>query len=70
MKPPVHPAILKYTSGELSAGQAADLLGPTATVADVIVMAKNAGLGPPRQSARDEATELAHARAILGIRQP
>jgi predicted HTH domain antitoxin len=63
----IHPAIQKYASGELSAGQAADLLGVSASVADVIVMARSAGLEPPRQSPEDAAAELARARALLGI---
>jgi hypothetical protein len=66
----VHPVILRYASGKLSANQAAGLLGDKATVADVIVMARNAGLEPPRQSPAEAEAELAHARAILGFKPP
>ena len=68
MSPPVHPAIRRYAAGEISAMQAAGLLGDRATVADVIVMARMAGLEPPRQPLEAERAELARARAVLGLR--
>lgn len=67
MKPPVHPAIIQYANGTISALKAADLLGNMITVAEVILMTKAAGLSPPRQTPEREQAELAHARHVLGM---
>ena len=67
MTDPVHPAIRRYASGEISAMQAATLLGVKANVADVIVMAARAGFAPPEPPPEQQAAELAHAKRILGI---
>jgi hypothetical protein len=67
MNHPVHPVILRYAAGELSANQAAGLLGDPATVADVLMMAREAGLQPPPQPAHLARAELARARMILGL---
>lgn len=67
---PVHPAIRRYAAGELSAMQAADLLGPSATIADVIVMLRQAGLQPPEPPPDQARAELAHARHVLGLDRP
>lgn len=63
----IHPVILRYAAGELSAMQAADQLGLNATVADVIVMLRQAGLPPPEPPPEQMRAELAHARRILGL---
>ena len=47
--------------------QAATELGVWATVADVIVMLRQAGLQPPRPPREQEEAELAHARRVLGL---
>jgi hypothetical protein len=67
MSDPVHPVILRYASGEISAMQAAGLLGRRATVADVIVMLRQAGLKLPRPPPEQERAELEHARQVLGF---
>jgi hypothetical protein len=64
---PVHPAIRRYSAGEISAGKAADLLGEKATVADVFVMTRQAGLPLPRPPREQEEAELAHALKVLGL---
>ncbi len=64
---PVHPAIRRYAAGEISAAKAADIVGEKATVADVFVMTRQAGLPLPRQSHEKEQAELAHALKILGL---
>ncbi len=66
MTDPVNPIIRRYANGEISAMQAAGLLGEPTSVADVIVMLKQAGLSPPRPPPEQEAAELAHARRVLG----
>lgn len=63
----LHPAIQRYADGEISATQAAGLLGGRATVADVLMMLRDAGLEPPRQAPDLARAELARARAILGL---
>lgn len=67
MTSPVHPAIVRYAAGEISANKAADLLGPGATVADVFVLTRQAGLSPPLPPAEQQRAELAHAIRILGL---
>jgi hypothetical protein len=49
--------------------QAASALGDHATVADVIVMLRQAWLKPPHPPADQERAELAHARHVLGLDQ-
>jgi hypothetical protein len=63
----VHPAIRRYAAGEISAGKAADMLGERATVADVFVMTRQAGLPLPRPRREQEQSELAHALKVLGL---
>ncbi len=63
----VHPAILRYAAGGISAMQAASELGGSASVADVIVMLRQAGLKPPRPPPEQERAELERARQILGL---
>jgi hypothetical protein len=67
MNGPVHPAIRHYAAGEISASKAADMLGERATVADVFVMTRQAGLPLPRQSPKQEQAELKHALKVLGL---
>ena len=67
MNDPIHPAIRRYAAGKTSAMRAADELGGTATVADVIVMTRQAGLKPPEPSPEQAMAELAHARHVLGL---
>ena len=67
MTDPVHPAIRRCAAGELSAMQAADQLGLRATVADVIVMLRQAGLQPPEPPPEQMRAKLAHARRVLGL---
>jgi hypothetical protein len=69
MTPDTLTTLKRYSAGEISAMQAATLLGEPHSVADVIVMARQAGLQPPRQSPEQERAELDHARRILGIGQ-
>lgn len=64
---PVHPAIRRYSAGEIPAWKAADLLGPGATVADVYVLTRRAGLPLPRPPREREEAELAHALKVLGL---
>lgn len=63
----VHPAIRCYAAGEISAAKAADMVSNKATVADVFVMTKQAGLPLPRPSREREQAELAHALKVLGL---
>lgn len=70
MTGPVHPAVLRYAAGEISAMQAATLLGVWASVADVIVMMRQAGLKRPERPIEVERAELDHARRVLGIAPP
>jgi hypothetical protein len=63
----VHPAIRRYAAGDISASQAAGMLGERATVADVFVMTRQAGLGVPRQSREQETTEFAQVLRVLGL---
>jgi hypothetical protein len=67
MKQNVHPALTQYANGTISALRAASLLGNMATVAEVIIWTKAAGLLPPRPSPEQEAAELARARHILAM---
>jgi hypothetical protein len=67
MNQPVHPAIRRYAAGEISASKAADMLGDRATVADVFVMTRRAGLPLPRPSREQEQAELEHALKVLGL---
>jgi len=68
MNPPVHPAIRRYSAGEISASKAADMLGNRATVADVFVMTRQSGLPLPRPSREQEQAELDHALKVLGLK--
>jgi hypothetical protein len=61
------PIITRYAGGEISAMQAAGLLGGDATVADVIVMLRRAGLMPPEPPPERARAELEHARLIFGV---
>lgn len=67
MNDPVHPAIRRYAAGEISAMRAASVLGGRATVADVIVLLRQAGLRPPEPPPEQARAELAHARRVLGL---
>ena len=67
MNEPVHPAIRRYSAGEVSASKAADMLGERATVADVFVMTRQAGLPLPRPPREQEEAELKHALKVLGL---
>ena len=69
MTEPIHLAIQRYAAGEISASTAADLLGDRATVADVFVMTRQAGLRPPRQPGEQEQAKLRHALKVLGLEQ-
>ncbi len=60
-------AIRLYSAGEISATKAADMLGQKATVADVFVMTREAGLPLPRPPREQEQAELAHALKVLGL---
>ena len=62
----VHPAIRRYAAGEISAMKAADMVGEGATVGDVFVLTRRAGLTLPRPARVREAAELAHAVQVLG----
>ena len=59
--------IRRYASGEVSAMRAADLLGGTATVADVVNLLHQAALPPPLPPPDQQRAELAHARQVLGL---
>jgi len=67
MNEPVHLAIRRYSAGEISASKAADMLGERATVADVFVMTRQAGLPLPRPPREQEEAELKHALKVLGL---
>lgn len=67
MKAPIHPVIRRYAEGEISATQAASLLGDRASVGDVIAMLHEAGLAPPLPSPDQQKAELARARHVLGL---
>ncbi|HSU05192.1 MAG TPA: hypothetical protein VLI93_06435 [Acetobacteraceae bacterium] len=67
MTEPVHPAIHRYAAGKISAAKATDILGEKATVADVFVMTRRAGLPLPRPPREQEQAELAHALKVLGL---
>ena len=67
MNDPVHPAIRRYAAGEISAMRAASVLGGRTTVADVIVLLRQAGLRPPEPPPEQARAELAHARRVLGL---
>ena len=67
MSETVPPAIRRYAAGEISATQAADRLGKGATVADVFVLTRQAGLPLPRPPREREEAELAHALKVLGL---
>jgi len=47
--------------------QAASKLGNRATVAEMILMLRQAGLKPPEPSPERADAELAHARHVLGL---
>jgi hypothetical protein len=68
MNEPVHPAIRRYSAGEISASRAAAMLGERATVADVFVMVRQAGLPLPLQSREQEQAEFQHALKVLGLK--
>jgi hypothetical protein len=53
----------------ITAMQAASQFGGDTTVADVIVMLRQAGLPPPEPPIERQRAELAHARRILGLDQ-
>ena len=67
MKQPLHPALRRYLTAEISALRAAALIGDHATVADVVTMVKQAGLEPPRRPLAEEHAELRRARKVLGL---
>lgn len=56
----------RYARGDISAGEAAALMGRDAAVADVIARLREAGLPPPSPPPERQAAELAHARELLG----
>lgn len=59
--------ITRYAAGEISAMQAAGLLGGDTSVADVIVMLRQAGLMPPEPPPERARAELEHARRLFGV---
>jgi len=63
----VDAVIRRYASGEITAIQAASLLGGRTTVADVILLLRQAGLQPPRPPPEQERAALEQARKILGM---
>ena len=62
-----HPAIYRYSRGEISARDAAELMGGDTTVHDVIYQLGEAGLPLPRRPREIELAELAKARKIFGM---
>ena len=56
----------RYAGGEISATEAAGLLGSTYNVADVIIMLRQAGLRPPEPSVAEQRAQLAQAWKVLG----
>ena len=64
----VNPAIVSYSQGEISASKAADLLGPDATIHDVVFQLREAGLSPPREPREVEQAQLAKARRVFWAR--
>ncbi len=65
--PTIHPALLRYAKGEISAGRAASLLGPDATIHDLVYQMRELGLEPPQAPRAFEEAQLAKARRILGL---
>jgi hypothetical protein len=65
--PTIHPALLRYSRGEISIGSAANLLGPDATIHDVIAQMRILGLEPPPPDWAREERNLAKARRALGL---
>ena len=63
----VHPAIDRYAARETSATEAAGLLGGDCTVAEVIVVLRQAGLKPPEPPPERQAAEWAQAKRVLGL---
>ena len=66
MSAAIHPVILQYAEGKLSALKAASLLGDNVSVSEVILMLHDAGLPPPLPPPDQQRAELAHARRVLG----
>jgi hypothetical protein len=66
MTGPVNPIIVRYAAGEISAMQAAWLFSGDTTVADAIMMLRQAGLPPPEPPIEQQRAEMAHARRVLG----
>ena len=66
----IDPVIARYGRGEISAMQAASLLGGRTTVADVVVMLGRAGLPPPEPPLERQRAELAHALKLFGLVDP
>ncbi len=60
--------IRRYAAGEISASQAASMLGGNTSVSEVIVMLRQMGLTPPLPPEAQQKAELAHARKILGFK--
>ena len=61
--------IRRYAAGEISAMQAASLLGGNTNVGDVVMLLLRSGLHPPEPPPEQARAELAHARAVLGLDQ-
>ena len=62
--------IARYAGGEISAMQAASLLGGRTTVADVVVMLVRAGYRPPEPPPERQRAELVHAFKVWGLGEP
>jgi hypothetical protein len=63
--PTIHTAIRRYSEGQITASQAADLMGGDATVHDVIYQLKVAGLPLPRFTSSE--AEMAKASKMFGL---
>ena len=62
---PVHPAVRRYSAGEISARDAAELMSGDATVHDVIYQLREAGL--PLPCHRSSAADMERARKMFGL---
>ena len=65
----IHPAVLRYAAGDISASEAAEMMGDDSTVHDVLSVIREHGLGIARRGSRaDEVVQLDIAgRLIAGM---